>query len=133
LDCYHVRRAMIDTRAAAKKTLMIFAILTSFLCSLSGGLGPSLNRHEAVSDSAVNSTRTSARTYALVNAQNARAEVHLSKPKSAKHSVSQDTAPHRLCSLNASARLFLLDENLVPRYVSQYRTQHTGRAPPHFN
>jgi hypothetical protein len=122
---------MINMRVAARKTFLIFPILT-LLCSLSGGLRLSWDRRETVSDSAVRSKQTSARTSALVNAQNARAEVHLPKPKSAKHHVSLSAAPQRLSSLNSSAGLFSFAEHL-PRYFPQYRTQHTGRAPPHFN
>ena len=125
--------AMINPGVAAKKSLLILVILTSLLCSLSGGLRLPMGRGEAKSDSAVRPTRTSLRTDALINAQNVRAEVHLAKPKSAKYSASHGAAPDSLDSLSASARLFIRDENPALCYFSQCRIPPRGRAPPNFN
>jgi hypothetical protein len=119
---------------ATKKTFLIITILASLMCPLSGGLRLPWNRGDAESDLLVRSSQTPARPDVLVNSQNARADIHLSKPKSAKHLVSHGVAPHRLGSSSAPGSLFPVAEDLAARYFSQFRTQQTGRAPPpHFN
>jgi hypothetical protein len=121
-----LRRAMIVT----KKSKLIITILASLLCSLSGGSRLPWDRGDGQTDPVVSTKQLAVRPDALVNAQNARAEIQLAKPKSAKHFVSHGVAPHRLNSLIASASLLHVAEDLAPRYFSQFRTQHTGRAPP---
>ncbi|HKE57474.1 MAG TPA: hypothetical protein VKB46_12250 [Pyrinomonadaceae bacterium] len=115
---------------AAKRTVLSGAILASLFCSLSGGLRAPWDRLGAESNSAVHSTRNGARTYALINAQPAHADFHLSKPRVAKHLASTGSVAQQPSLLNASARRISFVENLAPRYLSQYGIPHTGRAPP---
>jgi len=115
-----------DLMLATKKTLLIAAILTSLLCSLSGGLPAPWDRGDAQSLVSAQKPRTDA----LVNLQNARADGHLAKPKFARHFVSHGVVPPGSSLLSASASRFLQAQSQAARYFSQFPTQPTGRAPP---